>query len=320
MTANRDLILYKSNQLAKNTIQFSEKDYTLASLYLDIESSILRDMNSKIEPISVHKANELKKLKTFTVFDKQNVYQKFEDSTFLFWTKRIDWVSLMFLYIIEISPEPDISSLSRFCRKKLDYFKETNDLLARHRKEAYELRLKYAGNFPIFNFSRLQNTCKKYRILCERMENGKIALTWKDVKIGSESQGYVTYSRIILLIDTLFRVHRYLISFPEFYYDSSWGTLEFPLHPNMDESIFHYGRNHQLEWLDVSNYDMIVKGYDELIREYYELSSQTPVQVSHTYRKLREVWKGINPDLAYKVKAEKLFKEILNITNKKEGE
>ena len=109
----------------------------------------------------------------------------------------------------------------------------------------------------------------------------------------------------------------YGIAFNEFYYDSSWGTLEFPLHPNMDESIFNYGRNSHLEWLDVSNYDMIVRGYDELIREYQEYSAQTPVQISHTYRKLREVWRGINPDLAYKVKAEKLFKEILTITNQK---
>ena len=318
MTTGRDLILYKSNQFAKNTIQFSDKDYALASLYLDIDILTLKEMNSKIEPISKQKADNLKKLKAFVAFDKQGVYQKFEDNTFLFWTKRTDWVSLMFLYIIDVSPEPDISALSKFCRRKLDYFKETEGLLAKHRNEAYELRLKYAGTFPIFKLAKLQNACKKYKIVCEKMESGKIALTWKDVKIGSESQGYVIYSRIILMMDTLFRVHRYLIAFNEFYYDSTWGTLEFPLHPNMDESIFSYGRNQQLEWLDTSNYDMMMKGYDDLIREYGEYSSQTPVQISHTYRKLREVWKGINPDLAYKVKAEKLFKEILNTTDKKE--
>ena len=144
-----------------------------------------------------------------------------------------------------------------------------------------------------------------------KMENGKIALTWKDIRVGSEGQGYIIYPRIILLMDTLFRVHRYMIAFKEFYYDSDWGMLEFSLHPNIDGSLFNFGRNHHLEWLDVSNYDMMMQGYDSLVREYHDYSTEAPMQISHTYRKLREVWKGMNPDLAYKIRAEKLFKEIL---------
>jgi hypothetical protein len=309
----RDLILYRSNQIAKKTIQFGVSDYALASLYLDIDITTLREMNSKIEPISLQKANELKKLKTFTTFDNNGVYQKFEDNTFLFWTKRTDWVSLVFLYVIDVSPEPDVSALSKFCRKKLDLFREARMLAQTHQRESYELRLKYAGNFPIFKLAKLQKACKELKIECERMENGRIALTWKDVKMGSDAQGYVIYSRIILLIDTLFKVQRYMIAFKEFYYDSEWGVLEFPLHPNIDGDIFNYGRNHHLEWLDTSNYDMMTKAYDELIREYHDYSLQTPVQISHTYRKLREVWGRMNPDLAYKVKAEKLFKDILSL-------
>ncbi len=313
---NRDLILYKSNQTAKKTVQFDTRDYALVSLYLDIDIPTLKEMNSKVEPISARKANELKKLKTFTVFDSNDVYQKFEDNTFLFRTKRTDWVSLLFLYVIDISPEPDIKALSKFCRKKVDFFKEADILAQNHRRESYDLRLKYAGNFPIFKFAKLQKACKKFRIECTQMENGKIALTWKNVKMGNEKEGYVIYPRIILLVDTLFRVHRYIVSFKEFYYDSDWGILEFALHPNMDGDVFNYGRNYYLEWLDISNYDMMIKGYDSLVREYNDYSCQSPLQISMTYRRLREVWKGMSPDLAYKIKAEKLFKDILSATTK----
>jgi len=213
MTNNmkRDLVLYKSNQTAKETVQFDVKDYALASLYLDVDIDTLKEMNSKIAIISVRKANELKKLKAFTVFDSTGVYQKFEDNTFLFWTKRTDWVSLLFLYVVETSPEPDIKALSKFCRKKLDFFKEAETLAQTHRSEYYNLRLKYSGNFPIFKFDKLQGVCKKLKIDCTKMENERIALTWQDVQMGNEEQGYVIYSRIILLMDTLFRVHRYMI-------------------------------------------------------------------------------------------------------------
>ena len=310
----RDLILYKSNQPAKKTIQFNIRDYALASLYLDIDIMTLKALNSKIEPISSRKANELKKLKTFTAFDSNDVYQKFEDNTFLFRTKRTDWVSLLFLYVIDISPEPDIQALRKFCKKKLDFFREVRIFFQEQHLRYREIRLKYAGNFPIFKFAKLQKACKKLKIDCKEMENGRIALTWKEVKIGSEQQGYITYSRIILLIDILFQVHRYIIGFKEFYYDSTWGILEFPLHPNIDADIFNYGRNHHLEWLDHSNYEQMMEAYNDVIQNYHEYPLQTPVQVSHTYRKLKEVWKGMNPDLGYKIKAEKLFRDILSTT------
>jgi len=312
--SKRDLILYKSNQIAKKTIQFDTKDYALASVYLDIDITTLRTLNSKIEPITTRKANELKKLKTFTAFDKQDVYQKFEDNTFLFRTKRIDWVSLMFLYVIDISSEPDIQMLSKFCKGKLDFFREAKILFQTQYREYGELRQKYAGSFPIFKFPKLQKACKKLKIDCQQMANGRTALTWKDVKVGDDKLGYVIYSRIILLIDSSFRVCRYIIGFKEFYYDSEWGILEKSLHPNIDADIFNYGRNHHLEWLDRANYQMMVEGYDEVIRNYHEFSAQTPVQVSYTYRSLREIWKGMNPDLGYKIKAEKLFKDILSTT------
>jgi hypothetical protein len=136
---------------------------------------------------------------------------------------------------------------------------------------AEEQYRKLLFDHPIFtptDYRSLFLYAKKMKIKLEKTDQN-IIMNFKQIKVGNDVEGYVSYKNIEITFDLRFKLLRTRFYFNKFMFDTKWG-IDLPMHPHISSYVCYGNRADDFNaYLAHHNFPFLLDLIKETVNSYY---------------------------------------------------
>lgn len=294
---------------AGNSIDFSIKDYAVASYRLRVNQKSLKNLDIRILDNETYQD-------IINFYPPDNIggkyYLRKNKYYLIFFVNAIDkYKILMKAYVMDKTLTPKEES------DKLDaYFYEIQQNLSLYNTKFQQLVAaqkelkKENGRFYFFNADNFMNKVrtKGYKA---SIYKDLASIEFNNIKVGNENEGYLLYNKIIIFIKN-FKIDGYLLRFEHFDFSSYWNMDEVSFHPNIQ---LPYGYNEQLSYLPEDDMDMYVESLISLVKDYKRNNGRMK-SIIEDFNLCRKLWSSLKYDIEDRRKLSKaILKEEQKLRN-----
>lgn len=261
-------------------VQFSLRDYCIASLSLNVSIDELRVFSKQLKVIDDIEYFALTQNETQQI---TKSFILFQDKILVLFPDVINWSTLITAYALSHSTTID-ESLIQEIKDSLEFTKlNLQTFLLQKDKYESDLKEHKYNLFRPLEFFDAEKLVLEFEDKADSVKivSNKVVVSYKNIKIGNDVDGYLTYNDIIVFISK-FRIDGFLLRFDNFDYSSYWN---FPiiLHPVLSVP---YGRNNILEFIPANNYSI----FAEVITETVKDNSNSMAVIIEDFQMLRKLW------------------------------
>lgn len=253
-------------------VEFTQREVLTASVFLQIRASEILSIACKIYALS---ANEFSLVRMHNPRRYTDHYLYYNDmiyinATMLSETNKIK--TLIISYLLYVDDAQSIRGLLQSYDRYSEWMDNIESELRSHQRnmqQYYESIALFTG-YRKWDMAAFIKAARKYKALAEVVDDG-LSITFKNVRCGNETEGYIQYKSIQLFLSDDNRMpSRVIYTFNNFFCDSDWNVPFGHLHPHIAGGSMCLGNrvNDYALYVTSRSYPFIVEILKESVNNY----------------------------------------------------
>lgn len=224
-------------------VEFTQQEILTASVFLQVRVSEILNLSYKIYAVS---EGELRLIRMHNPRRFGDYCCYFNDTTYITTSFISTNTKVRLLVTAFLLANDDSSSIQQLLNSLENYVSQMAyieaEVISHQRtiQDYYQALANFTG-YKKWDIIAFIKAARKYKALAEVIDD-KLAITFKNVRCGNETEGYIQYKSIqLFLSDGNRQPYRAIYTFNNFFWDTEWSLSQYHFHPHLNAGTLCFG-------------------------------------------------------------------------------